>query len=98
MNIYLLVQLDGVVNIFSYGSVIPVLFVKDISSPIERQMLRPFLITLTLLLPILQVGDLLSHVVPQPGMEESKSILLFGDFAEEQLYKKIEESLPTWQQ
>lgn len=89
--IYLLVQLDGLVNIFSYGSVIPCVFVEDISSPIEGQVLSPLLVTFSLLVPVLQVGDLLSQVIPQPGMEESKSILLFGDFKEEQFSKKIED-------
>merc|ERR1719220_3462983 len=64
-----LVQLDGVVDILSDGSVIGRVLVKDLLPAIKGEVLSPLLVAL-------QVGDVLTHVVSQLGGNKTSGHLL----------------------
>ena len=68
MNFHSLEQLNGLVNILSDGGIVLSVLVQDVSPPVQGQVLGPLLVAVSLLVAVLQVGDLLSYVVPQPAM------------------------------
>merc|ERR1719153_521314 len=84
-----LVQLDGLVDILSDGSVIGRVLVKDLLPAIKGEVLCPLLVALGLLLAILQVGDVLTHVVSQLGGNKTSSHLLHARGLRASPYKDL---------
>merc|ERR1712180_178135 len=84
-----LVQLDGLVDIFSDATVIGRVLVKDLLPAIEGEVLSPLLVALGLLLAVLQVGDVLTHVVSQLGGNKTSGHLLHARGLRASPYKDL---------